>query len=453
MEDARPFAGHPEDLAQFEKLIRSPIRSEEREQALHAWETYKLGRQAKYIRKERPDALGGKSGDWNKGEYIQSLTAPAIQLQGGRFTDVILGYADLRGVQLDGAVFDLHERQWMALKGSRLTSASLCDVVFPRGARCMEADLTGAEMDRAQLVEADFRGGTAPGSSWIGANLQGAVFYKVSLYAANMESATLVNADLSEAALNRANLTGADLTGASLRDAMLPGATLRGANLTGCDLSGASLVGADLTGAILNDARIYGISAWDVQKENLQQENLIVTPQGEPDVSVADLEVAQFIYLLMKNERIRDVITTVTSKSVLILGRFYEERKVVLDAVKWALRERGLVPIIFDWPKSPKRDLTETVQLLANMSRFVVAVRPIILASKCEYAMFEHWSSYVSVLPDYKYENKEQLIRDFDTAVLDPIKRWEEATDKANVREAELLARIAELEREREEQG
>ena len=43
-----------------------------------------------------------------------------------------------------------------------------------------------------------------------------------------------------------------------------------------------------------------------------------------------DLEIAQFIYLLLNNQKIRHVIDTITSKIVLILGRFTPERKAVL---------------------------------------------------------------------------------------------------------------------------
>lgn len=43
------------------------------------------------------------------------------------------------------------------------------------------------------------------------------------------------------------------------------------------------------------------------------------------------------------------------------------------DALKAKLREFDLVPIVFDWDKPTSRDLTETVALLASMSRFVVA--------------------------------------------------------------------------------
>jgi hypothetical protein len=45
---------------------------------------------------------------------------------------------------------------------------------------------------------------------------------------------------------------------------------------------------------------------------------LIITPPDEPVVTVDNLEVAQFVYLLLNNEKIRDVINTIGEKGVLI---------------------------------------------------------------------------------------------------------------------------------------
>jgi hypothetical protein len=42
------------------------------------------------------------------------------------------------------------------------------------------------------------------------------------------------------------------------------------------------------------------------------------------------------------------VIDTITSKAVLILGRFTPERKAVLDAIGDELRKRDHVPVLFD---------------------------------------------------------------------------------------------------------
>jgi hypothetical protein len=56
-------------------------------------------------------------------------------------------------------------------------------------------------------------------------------------------------------------------------------------------------------------------------------------------------------YLLLHNQKIRDVIDTITSKVVLILGRFTPERKEVLDASRDELRKRDYLPVLFDFDK------------------------------------------------------------------------------------------------------
>ena len=201
---------------------------------------------------------------------------------------------------------------------------------------------------------------------------------------------------------------------------------------------------------------------WDITLVGAKQTALVITPGGTAQITVDDLEVAQFIHLLLTNRKIRNVIHSVTSKAVLILGRFSERQKPVLDALHAALRDSyHLVPILFDWEPSKNRDLTETVLLLANMCRFVIAdltdaksipqelslivpnlpsvpVQPIILASEHEYAMFEHWRKFPAVLSEYRYESQQQLLDTLDTRVLAPIKRWEESTDKAAAKERQM---------------
>jgi hypothetical protein len=57
---------------------------------------------------------------------------------------------------------------------------------------------------------------------------------------------------------------------------------------------------------------------------------LVITNEDEPEITVDNIEVARFIYLMLHNQKIRDVIDTITSKAVLILGRFTDKRKAVL---------------------------------------------------------------------------------------------------------------------------
>ncbi len=90
-------------------------------------------------------------------------------------------------------------------------------------------------------------------------------------------------------------------------------------------------------------------------------------------VTVDNLKVAQFIYMLINNAEIRSVIDTITSKVVLILGRLTEPRKLILNSIREELRRRSYVPVLFDFEKPNSRTLTETITMLARMSRFVIA--------------------------------------------------------------------------------
>ena len=70
----------------------------------------------------------------------------------------------------------------------------------------------------------------------------------------------------------------------------------------------------DLTDADLTGCRIYGVSAWGLKLEGTKQQNLVITPENEPKITVDNIEVAQFIYLMLHNQKIRDVIDTIATK-------------------------------------------------------------------------------------------------------------------------------------------
>jgi hypothetical protein len=273
--------------------------------------------------------------------------------------------------------------------------------------------------------------------------------------------------DLSHAILTDANLAFADLTRAQLSDAKLNGANLHksklnNACLCGADLCKSILVEADISGADLTNCRIYGVSAWNtVRTAETKQYNLIITPHDEADVTTDDIEVAQFIYLLLHNPKIRDVIDTVTSKAVLILGRFTEERKTVLDAIREVLRKCNYVPILFDFAVPAGRDITETVSLLARMARFIIAdltdpssipkeleaivpqvaapVQPLLEGASRPYAMFADYWKYEWVLPVYRYEGLDQLLAALAEKVIGPAEaKMKALEERRRAFEAEL---------------
>src|SRR6266566_4368625 len=250
----------------------------------------------------------------------------------------------------------------------------------------------------------------------------------------DLSEANLSTANLMAANLSRADLTGADLSHANLMAANLTGANLMAANLTGADLSRATLVSTNCTKAILTDCRIYGISAWDVELQGATQNSLIIAGHEQPLISVDNLKIAQFIYLLLNNQEIRDVIDIVAKKFVLILGRFTLERKKVLDALRDELRQHNYLPILFDFEKPSSRNLTETVSIIADLTdprsipnelRAIipilrVPVQPLLNILEEPYGMFEDFKDYPWVLPPYRYIDLPTLLATLEEQIIDP---------------------------------
>jgi hypothetical protein len=235
-------------------------------------------------------------------------------------------------------------------------------------------DLSGANLSSRRRGELKGH----PGYHYEGLDLSGVNLSKVDLSGANLIEAKLSGANLSGADLHEANLSGADLheadlSGANLSEANLSGADLSRADLSDADLRHSALVKTILTGTTLTGCSIYGISAWSLKLEGTIQQDLNVSDLEEPAVMVDNLEVAQFVYLLLNNEKIRDIIDTIGEKGVLILGRFTEERKAVLDAIRDQLRELGFVPMMFDFARPTQQDFDETIKTLAGLSRFIIA--------------------------------------------------------------------------------
>jgi uncharacterized protein YjbI with pentapeptide repeats len=346
------------------------------------------------------------------------------------------------------------------LSGADLSGMDLSGIDLSE-AGVVQSNLSGVCLERANLFRAALKASLLKNATFICADLHEADLTLADLTGAHLNHADLKRTDLSFTRLNgadfstaqlgRANLLRADLTGANLRYADLSFADLSEADFTGADLSETSLVGArfhgtKLTKTDLTGARVYGISVWDiiVDRETTQMD-LIISPEKEPRITVDCLEIAQFIYLLLKNERIRQVIDTLTSKVVLILGRFTPERKAILDALREALRKCDYVPVLFDFEVPSDRDVTETVTLLARMARFIVAdlseassipkelesivpqlavpVLPLIEGSNRPYSMFKDYWKYDWVLPVYNYENRESLLSSLKQDVIAPAEK------------------------------
>jgi uncharacterized protein YjbI with pentapeptide repeats len=307
----------------------------------------------------RPDLSEENLSDANYawGKLLADLVGPDLRQAKANLSERLAPLAGLRRedlVQTD-------------LRGANFSEARLCEVNLT-GANLFEANLSAADLTEARLYGTNLKD-----ANLSGANLFRAKLHDSSLIGANLTGANLSEAELISASLFFANLTGANLFQANLKAANLTRANLSGANLSEARLHGASLLNADLRGADLTGCHIYGVSAWRVKLDgDTKQQNLIITGLDEPKVMLDNIEVAQFVYLLLHNEKIRDVIDTVGKKGVLLLGRFTESRIEILERLRAKLRELGFVPIVFNFDKPETKDFTETVRLLANLSHFVI---------------------------------------------------------------------------------
>jgi uncharacterized protein YjbI with pentapeptide repeats len=317
----------------------------------------------------------------------------------------------------------------------------------------VEVDLSNATFGDIKVPKIDLRSANLKGARLRWAYMREARLFHATLDKADLQIADLSRADLRQASLQKTQLAGAYLRQANLEDANLRGAhlvgvnmdhvNLRNADLTNANLRNAVLVDVDLTKAKMNGCRVYGTSVWNTDTTDAEQGGLIITRERESDITVDSLDVAQFIYLLLNSAKLRDVINTVSSKVVLILGRFTPERKDVLDSLRDALRHTKppYVPVMFDFQRPSARDFIETVSTLAHMSRFVIAdvtdpkivleeiphivrnlaipVLPLLLGGSGEepVTLTDLRRNHRSLLPTFIYANKNELLDSLENVI------------------------------------
>ena len=339
-----------------------------------------------------------------------------------------------------------------------------------------DADLTKANLTETNLSEANLSRANLREANLFQADLGRALLRNAELMAANLSRSRLNNADLSQAYLHDAHLFEASLNYANLTGAFLYSTNLNGANLEGADLSGSHLESATMVRTKVEKARIsgstlYGISVWDLDGQFDEQNDLIITPYDLPSITVDNIKVAQFIYLILNNKEIRDVINTLTSKSVLVLGRFsIPERKLILDALRSTLRKYNLLPIVFDFDRPADKDFTETIKTLAGLCYFVIAditnpkssplelqatvpdyqipFVPIIQEGESPFAMMvDLQKKYNWVLNTVTYDSMETLIKVLKPLIIDPAMKKRQELRIIKAQEPEVISGKAYLDK------
>jgi hypothetical protein len=282
-------------------------------------------------------------------------------------------------------------------------------------------------------------------SNFEGYNLNNCHFYKTSLTNCNFNKAEICWSSFLHCNLANSTITNPDLKqfsemtsfqGVNLRWTAFGKCSMQNVNLQGSLFESVHLHDCDLTGANISHSRIYGVSSWGNEiNETTIQNNLIITPAMEPTITVDNFEIAQFLYLLITNKKIRSVIDTLATKVVLILGAFSDDNKEVLNHIKLVLTHQNYIPVIFDFDKPSSRNLTETVSTLAHLSKFVVVdlsnprsvphelasiiptlrsvpIIPIIKYGETPYGMFVDFQdlNHVSPIIEYRTSDLDKLV-------------------------------------------
>lgn len=259
-------------------------------------------------------------------------------------------------------------------------------------ANLRDRDLSNANFSGAKLMWTNLRNTNLTGTIFMGANLSnstlrgaivnGTLFSKADLSVASLRGLDLRGANFMGATLYGANLSNTIMHQTWFKEANLIRAQLNSADLRGADLQFTLMVNTEVEGAILTDCLVHGASVWLLEGTPKDQSNLVITPSlpprsprddaDEPYITVDELEVAQFLYLLLNHKKLREVINSVTRRGVLLLGRFSDGGLEVLQAIAEKLRSEKYLPIIFNFDRPEGRNYTETVQTLVGLSRFVI---------------------------------------------------------------------------------
>ncbi|MDA3859927.1 MAG: pentapeptide repeat-containing protein [Melioribacteraceae bacterium] len=283
------------------------------------------------------------------------------------------------------------------------------------GCNFINSDLHGVSLRNGIYTNCNFDGSSINFADLVDAYFQSCSFKNVNMRVTKIGSASFRDCHFEES----------DLSYCSAQDTSFSGSTF-----ISTKLEHMSFIATDFSNSKLQDCSIYGISSWDLILYNAEQKDLIITGEDQPKITVDNIELAQFLYLIINNTKLRNVIDTITSKVILILGNFSPERRIVLDDIRNLLRKSDYIPVMFDFQKPASRNLTETVLTLANMAKFVIAdlssarsighelsatiprlqsvnFYPIITKDEREYGMFEEFTSLNWVKPIMDYETNE----------------------------------------------
>ena len=151
------------------------------------------------------------------------------------------------------------------------------------GCNFSNVDLHGVSLRNGYYINCSFDGSTIQYADLVDAYFSSCSFKKTKMRVTKIGSATFYNCKFEDADLSYCS---AEET--SFSNSKLINTKLENIRFVSNDFSDANLVGCS----------IYGISSWDLNLNNSVQKDLIITKKEQPEITVDNIELAQFLYLI-----------------------------------------------------------------------------------------------------------------------------------------------------------
>jgi uncharacterized protein YjbI with pentapeptide repeats len=341
------------------------------------------------------------------------------------------------------------------LKAADLSRRSLEGINFKR-ARLENSNLGGSNLSDANLHGANLAGTMLIGSTLRRTGFQSVRLHQVDMTASDMEESNLFEAQLHHSRLLGVNLRKSNLTGAEFLytelsrsnlsesncySALFDQANLRGANLRGASLEKAHFIESNLEEADLSECKVYNLSAWNLKLPGAIEKELVISNGPNPVVVLDTLELSRRISRTLYYSELQEGIEQPSFPVVLILGKFFDMRKKILEGMKEQLRRRHYIPVSLESSVSAPR-MKEFLLKLARYSLFMIVdltgagdLFRMLVSSAPELQLpvqiieeslskdpdlFQETRIFPMILPVYRYEGRESLLNGFAKNVVSP---------------------------------
>jgi len=382
------------------------------------------------------------------GQNFRGWTLQHVDFSGNTFhhcdfSESTISGCDFSRSVLDNCTFNRSTIQKCSMLHTRFEHTSAI------GARFTLTHLQFANLRYVNFNDASFSGGCLMNSD---------------MYVAHFENAHFHHLQMGWTKITDGHFNGARFISAKLEEVQFKDVELRGAHFEDADACGArflyvkmqhsSWINACLRhahffevccdGAVFDRCKILGIGICRVSGKPSLQRDLNCGGDKEP-LLVDDLRLAPFIHELRYEDGFGRFADALTSKVVLILGRFSDARMPLLERIHGRLRALGYIPQLIKFPCDGLLDPGSVVNIAAMCSRFVIAdvsdarevirevvgilsqlrpvvVKPIMEVGQVEPISFvwEKRSQRIHLLPPYEYPDADTLIANLSSAIIQP---------------------------------